>query len=324
MTIDSNSSPDDAGFMAMRIEWSPDEKYVAYVVQALSTEPEFQGHKVISLDVETGSTIVVQRDGWPEYYTTVNAAIAWGGNKVLYASYQNTIRAYAVDGRLTDVISLDCPVTDNIVRIDVSQRHQLLVALISEIRWPSAQRLVVYDIQSRQRLTDLAEKLTESIDFNWVGFSPDDSRLIATGTGSILNWKVSELTTSPPIIQRYPTRVGWGSWSPDGRLFACGGPPLRVFDVGDWKEILTLMPGPLGGSFFFLNNRWLVVGKIAHNILDGREVIIPELDGARMSVSPSGLVAIGNTEKPASIFDAQWRQDEDLASFIVFKKLDLE
>lgn len=279
---------------------------------------------------------VVQRDGWPEYYTTVKADIVWGNNDVLYASYRNTIRAYAVDGTLIDVISLDCPITSDITRIDISRRHQLLAALISEVRWPNAQRLAIIDIRSRQMLIDLAEKFTEPVDFSWVGFSPDDSRLIATRTDSLLIWSVSELTTTSPILRRYPTLVRGGSWSSNGRYFACAGygqPSLvsdmgdwriRVFDVDDWKELTSFTPGPLGGSSFFLNNRWLVAGKIAHNIIDGHEVIIPELEGATMNISLSDVMAIGNTEKPASEFDAQWRHDEDLASFIVFKKLELE
>lgn len=326
MNVEVYEIPEGAYFMVMSIEWSPDEKYVAYVVKALSTQPEFQGHKVILLDVETGITRVVQRDGWPEYYTTVEAAIAWGSNEILYASYQNTVRAYALDGTLINTVSLDVPTTAIITGITVSQPHHRLAVLVSEVRWPSAQALVMFDLETGQQISDLCKSFENTVDLFWIGFDPVTRYLVALGATSLLYWDVSRSEIDSVSVVQFPTVTGTGCWSFDGHLFVCAGRTMRVIEVSHWRELtaISVESSTWAGLTILPNNRWAVFGRIAYSIEDGVKRTISDFDPTAVRVNRKSLAAIGNTEKPASIFDAQWRQDEDLASFIVFKKLDLE
>lgn len=325
--MNADEMPEGAYFMVTRIEWSPDEKYVAYVVQALSTQPEFQGHKVIILDVETGLTHVVQRDGWPEYYTTVEAAIAWGSNEILYASYQNTVRAYAVDGTLTNTISLDVPTAAIITEIAVSQPHNCLAVLVATVKWPSAQALVTIDLETGQEISELCKSFEESVDLFWIGFDPTARYLVALGATSLLYWDVSRSGISSVSVLQFPSVTGTGCWSFDGHIFVvCGGKTMRVIAVNQWRELTAILveSSTWGGLTMLPNNRWAVFGRVAYSIENDVKKTICAFDPTAIKVNRKGLAAIGNATKPASEFDAQWRHDEDLASFIMFKKLELE
>ncbi len=122
-----------------------------------------------------------------------------------------------------------------------SHPDRATVALLTERGSPSRDYyLEVVDVVTGAQRSSLVLPIPYSQAVDWVGWSPDGSRLaILSGTGKALiyGWNGSTLSFQREFTYALPEYYTWGAWSPNSQQLAItidssGNPPgLSVYDV---------------------------------------------------------------------------------------------
>jgi len=247
------------------------------------------GKTVKVWNVETGTELMTLRghDDWIQ-----GASFSPDGNRIATSSRDKTIKIWdAANGAELMTLrgdgSLGCPSFN-----------------------PDGRRIVCSSKDNTVRVWDAATG-KELMVLHGYGqcatFSPDGKRIVLGGTGGTI--KVWDGSTGAELVTRKGhSAMGWSAaFSPDGkRIVSCswGDPTVKVWDVGDGAEVLSLpSDGPVLSAAFSPDGKRIISGSMAGTVkvwdsASGDELMTLQGHSARIwsvAFSPDGETIAAGT-----------------------------